>query len=70
MVPRMIADKWSTPGAPADDERLDDALKKTPGQPKTAPRNGKEARLGAALRENLRRRKASRRKESGRKDKD
>jgi hypothetical protein len=67
MVPRMIADKRTTPGAPADDEGLDDALKKTPAQPKTAPRTGKEARearLGAALRENLRRRK-----ESGRKDK-
>jgi hypothetical protein len=64
----MIADEDTLPRALADDQRLDGALKKTRPQPKTAPRNGKEARearLGAALRENLRRRK-----ESGRKDKD
>ena len=69
----MIADKDTLPKAPADDERLDGALKKTCPQPKTAPRNGKEARearLGEALRQNLRRRKASRRDNPGRKDKD
>jgi len=69
----MTAVNDSSPEDPTEEKRLDDALKKTRAQPKTAPRSAKEARearLGAALRENLRRRKASRREDPLRKGKD
>lgn len=44
------------------EERPDEALKKPP-RPSKGGRESKEARLAAALRENLRRRKAAARKE-------
>jgi len=47
----------------ADGERLEEALKKPPA-PSKGVKERKEARLAAALRENLRRRKAASRKDT------
>jgi len=50
-------------GSPEAADRHDEALKRMPGPSKGGKRQ-KEARLAAALRENLRRRKAAGRKET------
>ncbi len=70
MVPAAMHDETSDKNAEAPAKKSPDEALKNPSRPAKGGGRDKEARLAAALRENLRRRKAGARKDNRLKDTD